>query len=80
MQLVTDSREPFTDNATSLLVSPSPLLACTSLGCILIAGVAFYHGGLYFHLDWFQGVLCKRSAVLQPLVMLILIPTYLNKQ
>jgi hypothetical protein len=48
MQLVTDSREPFTDNTTSLLVSPSPLLACTSLGCILIAGVAFYHGRTLF--------------------------------
>jgi hypothetical protein len=31
-------------------------------------------------LDWFQGVLCKRSAVLQPLVVLLLIQTYLNKQ
>lgn len=48
MQMVTDSRKPFTDNTTSLLVSPAPLLACTSLGSILIAGVAFYHGRTLF--------------------------------
>lgn len=48
MQLVTDSREPLTDSTTSLLVSPTPLLACTSLGSILIAGVAFYHGRTLF--------------------------------
>jgi len=48
MQLVTDSREPLTDSTTSLLVSPTPLLACTSLGSILIPGVAFYHGRTLF--------------------------------
>jgi len=42
-------------------------------------GLHFIMGGLYFHLDCVQGVLCKRSAVLQPLVVFILIQCYLNK-
>ena len=65
------------------LPSLCPLHLCLPahhLALYWLLGLHFIMGGLYFHLDWFQGVVCKRSAVLRPLVVLVLIKTYLNKQ